>query len=365
MAEPFKHSLGEQQVATLAAALKHAWPRFDAATFTRLGVTGLDALELKARSRHLADALEQTLPNDAAAAFDVLTRSLGSVQHPDEGFGGDAFRYWPLSEYLWRHGPRDVPAALAANQALTQRFTAEFSLRSLLAHAREQTFAALAEWTQHDSPHVRRAVSESTRTRLPWGERVPSLITTPGPTLALLERLKDDPEEYVRRSVANNLNDLSKDHPKLVLDVARAWSSPGRRRLVEHALRTLVKAGDGQALAVLGVKRARLVATGRLSATRVKLGGAVTFEAEVHNQSKASTHVVVEVAVHFARPSGRASVKLFRLGRGEVDGGERRAFSKTLQLVDRSIRTLHAGVHVVELQVNGARQPLGQFALTR
>jgi hypothetical protein len=206
-------------------------------------------------------------------------------------------------------------------------------------------------WTTHESPRVRRAVSESTRARLPWAERVPWL--------------KDDPDEVVRRSVANNLNDLSKDHPALVLEVAHRWLSPKRRRLVKHALRALVKKGDPEALALLGVRTAKREATGALSPKRVRVGGAVTFEAQVRNRSKASTHVVVEAAVHFVRPSGRASVKLFRVGRGELAGGAQRRFSKKFALVDRSIRTLHAGRHVVELQVNGARQPLGEFALSR
>ena len=156
---------------------------------------------------------------------------------------------------------------MQAQHELTQRFTAEFSIRPFIERHPEATLARLAQWTQDPSPHVRRLVSEGTRPRLPWASRLRDFQRDPAPVLALLERLKDDPELYVRRSVANNLNDIGKDHPDLLADVARRWlqnASPERRWIVRHALRSAIKRAEPGALSALGYGAAPTLAIERV-----------------------------------------------------------------------------------------------------
>jgi 3-methyladenine DNA glycosylase AlkC len=367
MGEPFKNLLGAAQVDWLAGRLAAAWPDFLARRFRAAAKRGLEALELKARARHVADALEATLPADKGRAFTLLVAAMESPLEVTQGYGGSVFRYLPVSEYLERHGLADVEAALRANYELTQRFSSEFCVRPLLLGAPGPTLAALAAWAGDPNPHVRRLVSEGTRPRLPWGRQLPPFIADPSPVLPLLERLRDDESEYVRRSVANNLNDIAKDHPEVVLTMAKRWlrgATPARRRLVEHGLRTLLKRGDARALALVGAgDAAALEVRASLAPKRVALGGRVTFSATLTNTSARAVHAVVEARVHFVKAKG-TSVKPFRVARVDLGAGETVEVSKGLALEHRSVRRLFAGRHEVELQVNGVRRPLGAFTLT-
>lgn len=363
MGEPFKNWLNETVVSELARGLAATDSSFPSERFIALSVDGLEKLELKARARHIADALEATLPAEPAAAFDLLVRSLAP---PLEETSGSGFRYFPYSEYLGRRGPEDIEAALAANHALTQRFTSEFCIRSLLTAAPERTLRELSRWVTDPNPHVRRLVSEGTRPRLPWGSRLPAFQRDPAPVLNLLERLRDDPSEYVRRSVANNLNDIAKDHPERVLDVADAWlrdASRERRKLVEHALRTLVKAGHPRALALLGAGGDALRVKAAVTPRAVHVGESVVIRAFVSNGGEEVAHVVVDVRIHFVRPRG-PSVKTFKLGRRDLAPGERYEFRRSYPMLHRTIRQLHEGSHRVEVQVNGRIVRAGAFDLS-
>lgn len=362
MAEPFKNLLNETVVVELARGLAAAEPRFPRKRFVALSLAGLEELELKARARHIADALEKTLPSEAPKAFELLVRSLPP---PLPDTGGSGFRYFPYSEYLGRRGPEDVESALAANHALTQRFTSEFCIRPLLIAAPERTIRELSRWVTDPSPHVRRLVSEGTRPRLPWGSRLPAFQRDPAPVLSLLERLRDDPSEYVRRSVANNLNDIAKDHPEMVLDVAERWlkgASRERRRLVEHALRTLVKKGDPRALALLGAGGDELHVKAKIGPKTVHVGESVRVSALVSNAGDENAHVVVDVRIHFVKPRG-PSAKVFKLGRRDLAPGERYEFARSYPMLHRTIRQLHEGRHEVEVQVNGRIVRAGAFEL--
>jgi 3-methyladenine DNA glycosylase AlkC len=332
--------------------------------FVAAATKGLEPLELKARARHIAAALDDALPRPAARAMDVFVRALGPKLTSD---GGASFAGFALSAWLEAHGLEDVEAALRANYELTQRFTSEFSIRPLLEHATAPTMAALKSWARDDSEHVRRLVSEGTRPRLPWGARLRRFEDEPSPVFELLEALKDDPSEYVRRSVANNLNDHAKDHPDLVLATARRWlkdASKERRRLVEHGLRTLVKRGDARALKLLGVRGSEdLEIAGTVTPRRAALGESVRIEARVRNAGEAEAHVVVDAKVHFLTKRDAASVKTFRLGRVDVGPGEEARVSRPLALVHRTIRTLYPGRHRVDVQVNGRLVEAGAFEL--
>lgn len=254
---------------------------------------------------------------------------------------------------------------MRAQHVLTRLFTAEFSIRAFLEHEPERTLARLAEWTRDPDPHVRRLVSEGTRPRLPWAPRLARFQADPEPVLALLERLKDDPEPYVRRSVANNLNDIAKDHPGRVLAVCRRWmhgAGPDRRALVRHALRSLVKSGDSEALGILGFEAGSpVVVEARIHPREVHIGEKVQVELLLRNPDVGVRAVAVDLRVHFVSANGALRPKVFKGVEAELAPGEVRSARRTVSLRQHTTRTHHPGTHTLELLVNGEIRPAGTF----
>ena len=248
-------------------------------------------------------------------------------------------------------------ASLAAMPALTQRFSCEFAIRPFVERHRELTFAQLADWVADPNVHVRRLVSEGTRPRLPWGRRLTALQRDPRPLWPLLERLRDDPELYVRRSVANSLNDVAKDHPALAVEVANRWladAPPGREWIVRHALRTLIKQGDRSALRALGYGTAKVDAVRfEVAPRRLALGDALTLRAELRSTARSEQQLVIDYAVHHRRQNGTLSPKVFKWRRAALPVGGTLELEKRHALRPVTTRRYHAGRHRVELLVNG------------
>lgn len=369
MAQPLKAHFGPAVVHRLARELRMTWPQFDAGAFTRDALDGFEALELMPRGIHLARVLRRHLPPDLEAAIDIIVRSARVLSDSSTGGGMAAFFYLPHVAFVGEFGLEAFEASMRAQHELTQKFTAEFSIRAFLAHDEAATLERLAIWASDPSAHVRRLVSEGTRPRLPWAGRLRRFQRDPRPVLALLERLKDDPDEYVRRSVANNLNDIGKDHPDVLLRVARRWwrgAPEPRRRLIRHALRSLVKAGDPRALAVVGYGHAAPVRirSVRIRPTRVAIGGKVVVQVEVENPGTRPADVLIDLRVHFVKARG-TKLKVFKLGTRRIEPGERVTLRKTLSLAHLTTRTPYPGRHRIELQVNGRVRPAGEFVVTR
>lgn len=375
MAEPLKHLLNDSVPPRIAAMLKRAWRGFDTAAFLRHVEPGYDRLELMQRGQRMAEALHAHLPSEVPRALAVLTDSMDPPMGLDakgEPDAGDrpysAFLYLPHSMFIATHGLPHVDEAMRAQHALTQRFTAEFSLRPYLLHHRETTLARLHAWAQDDNAHVRRAASEGTRPRLPWAPRLPDFQKDPGLALPLLDALKDDPSSYVRRSVANHLGDIAKDHPDVATDTARHWlrgASAEREALVRHGLRFLVKQGHAGALDVLGVGHAVALEVRAVSVTpaRAHIGGKLRVEADLHNPSPRPQRVLADLQVHYVKASGGTSPKVFKLSMLDIAPGATVSVGKTLSLAQMTTRTHHPGRHGVALLLNGRAYPLGHFDL--
>ena len=279
-----------------------------------------------------------------------------------------AFLYLPHSLFIARHGLAHFEDAMRAHHALTQRFTAEFSLRPYLMHHREPTLARLHAWARDDSAHVRRAASEATRPRLPWAPRLPEFQRNPGLALPLLDALKDDASSYVRRSVANHLGDIAKDHPTHAAHTARAWlrdASPQRQALVRHGLRYLVKQGHADALAALGLGHAvtLVVQAVRITPQQPQIGAKLRIEADLHNPEPHSQRVLADLEVRYVKANGQTAPKVFKLATLDIAPGQTVTLGKTLSLAQMSTRTHHPGRHSVALLLNGQAQPLGHFDL--
>jgi 3-methyladenine DNA glycosylase AlkC len=262
-----KNLLGPEAAECLAHNVAVVFPAFDTAGFIRAALHEIEPLGILERGRRFAEALKQHLPAEFEAATDILVRSLTPPLDETSDLGLAVFFYLPHVSFVAQYGldpafnaGRDpFDAAMRAQHALTQRFSAEFSIRPFLIQAPERTLDRLRDWTRDPSPHVRRLCSEGTRPRLPWAPRIPAFVRDPRPVLPILEALKDDPSLYVRRSVANHLGDIAKDHPELALSACERWlagASNERRWVIRHALRHPARKGVPAALALRAVARA-------------------------------------------------------------------------------------------------------------
>ncbi|NOS70140.1 MAG: DNA alkylation repair protein [Verrucomicrobia bacterium] len=249
-----KDLLDREAIDCLVLNVGRVYRRFDGASFRRAALRGLKPLGILQRGQHLASALREHLPERYESAAEVLIRSLGPPLDGTDEFGLAPFFYLPHVCFVGaygvdaKHNGGDDPfeTSMKAQHELTRRFSAEFSMRAFLLHDPKRTLARLMKWTRDPSPHVRRLCSEGARPRLPWAVRIPAFIADPRPVLPILEALKDDPELYVRRSVANHVGDIAKNHPKLAFEICERWlesASTERRWVIRHALRHPAKKG--------------------------------------------------------------------------------------------------------------------------
>jgi 3-methyladenine DNA glycosylase AlkC len=382
MAEAFKNLINPGTVSQAGEHLQRVWPAFDRRAFESRARTGLEDLEFKARAMQVADALEATLPEKFDAACAVLEAGLapplaldavGEPVNLASGRGDAAQKglsgwvLWSAGDFVARRGLDHVPRALECLHAITQRFTAEFAIRPFIQHAPQVTLATLAGWVNDPSAHVRRLVSEGSRPRLPWGLRLQALVLDPSPALPLLRALQDDDSAYVRRSVANHLNDIAKDHPDLVAQ----WvvdhlqgASAQRIALLRHASRSLIKQGHGPTLSAWGLGqglqgRASLA----LSQSRAAVGGSIDLAVTLDAKATAAQTLVIDYAVHHMRANGTLSPKVFKGWKLTLGAGETRTLQKRHSLRPVTTRRLYPGLHQIELLINGQVCASAEFEL--
>lgn len=355
----FRDVFNPRVIRTLADNLKAAWPDFDADAFARDASDGLDALTMNARSAQITDALTRYLPDDFTVAAPLVIEALDDVEVEPGKTHWDGFIVLPQCAWVVQHGLDHFDLSMRALYHLTQRLSAEGYLRALIDAHPERALARLGAWVEDPNPHVRRLVSEGTRSRLPMTGRYRRFEREPAPLIALLDVLRDDPSEYVRRSVANNLNDLSKDRPEVVLDVLERWSegaSDGTRWVIGHALRTLLKAGDARALALVGFAPVSDVEVAvRVLTPRVCIGGALEFEATLTSTSDAPQRLMLDYAVGFVKARGERRDKVFKWTKRTLAPGSSVTLTRRQHMRPTSGRKLYPGVHTLALQLNGRR----------
>jgi 3-methyladenine DNA glycosylase AlkC len=356
-----KHLIGEEAVRRVARAVAQQYPPFDRKRFERDMLAALPRLELMDRARAIAAHLHATLRLDFREAIQVLLRAL-EAEGGEPGFHNAGYLH-----YVGKYGLGEPEASLEALGRMTVHFSGEFDIRPFLLQHTALALAYVHRWARHPDWRVRRLASEGTRPRLPWGVRLTNFVADPRPVLEILELLKDDPDENVRRSVANNLNDISKDHPEAALEAARRWldGAPDERRgLVRHALRTLTRQGNAAAIGLLGFDHhAEVRLSGlRVAPSRVPIGGEIRFSFTLTAPDKAPAAVAVDYAVHYLRSRGERYRKVFRLAKRKLAPGERAQFEKRHALRPLSVRRLYPGKHALEVLVNG--KSLGRRAFT-
>ncbi len=357
MAEPFKNMFREETVRELAETMADAGP-FAVEAFVADAMDGLEDLELKDRVRRLSNCLKQHLDGDYRKALEHILRALPPPLEEAEGVTR-GFVIWPLCQFVEDHGVRDPEASLPALYQLTRRFSAEFAIRPFLIREPDRTLAQLLQWVEDSDQHVRRWVSEGSRPRLPWGQRLQFLVDDPSPVLPLLEALRDDPEEYVRRSVANNLNDIAKDHPDVVVNVCRRWSkgaSKNRQRLIRHALRSLIKQGHPSALELLGYGPPELEILRFLAPKKASVGDSVQLELRLRSTGECGQKLVIDYAMHSPALRGRRSRKVFKWKTAAVAAGGVLESRHRHSFRPVSTRPTRPGEYLFELLINGTSQ---------
>ncbi|MCU1517374.1 MAG: alkylation repair protein [Pseudarthrobacter sp.] len=344
-----------------AAAPGTQWPDLAAAATT------LDELSLRGRTDRISEALLRDLQRLPGSGYPTAA-GIFRIALDNPGFTG--WILWPVSEAavtlaLGSDARQDFTDALALLAQLTPRLTGEFAIRRLLAHDPATALEAIHLWTEHPDEHVRRLASEGTRAYLPWAVRVPDLVRRPEATLPILDALYRDPSEYVRRSVANHLNDLARHAPGLVVATAAGWLAapdPNTPWVVRHGLRTLIKKGHPEALALQGFAPASVAVTSlRLDRQVVAMPGDLGFEFEISNTGAVEARLAVDYAVHYRKANGGQAAKIFKLTALTLAAGETRTLAKRHAFRQMTTRVHYPGAHALELQINGIRHGRADF----
>ena len=362
-----KDGLGEPAVDRIIEALQAAGAQFCADSFRRDALSSLDQLELKDRVRHLITVMSVHLPSSFPETAYILGEIKEHWPEPDDDHQY-YFAAWPIVDYVAKFGLNHPKIALPLLRYLTPLFTAEFAIRSFLEVHPEETYSQMLMWCLDSNEHVRRLASEGIRPRLPWGKQLSQYIKDPAPVVSLLQNLKDDPSDYVRRSVANNLNDISKDHPKLVIETCKSWQNErvtAREWIIRHATRTLVKEGHPDVFPLLGYtsKPQLSVDPPILSNHHIMLGEPLDIIVKISSNSEDKQYVVVDYAVHYIKANGQSSAKVFKWKNLRLKPGQSVTLEKTHPFKKVTTRRHYQGTHKIELLINGKHASESSFEL--
>ncbi len=354
------HLFNEVKVKKLAKDIKTVYPEFQEKKFVKVVVGKFPQLELMQRIAHISTMLRQYLPPDYLQALAVLVASLPAPCDPtksDDDFG--EFIYAPYGHFVSEYGceKRYLKQSLTAIKEITQRFSCEWAIRNYLNTFSKETLAELKKWTKDPHYHVRRLVSEGTRPNLPWAKKV---SITSVDTLPLLELLYTDKTRYVTRSVANHLNDIAKGHPSLVVETLKRWQVSGKQNetemkfILKHSLRTLVKQGNKDALALLGYGSTKVsLELFVIKTPKVKIGEVLEFSCVLQSTDKTPQDFIVDYIIDFKKANGTHAQKVHKLKATHLKPKEKVTLTKKHPLRVMTTRTLYPGEHKVTLQVNG------------
>lgn len=360
-----KEIFNRARLRQIADEMSAVQSRFDSRKFLQLATRDLDALSIMQRLRQTAVSLGAVLPERFPDAIAELKKLAPRI--------GDRFVAMVLSEYVAVFGLEQFDASMRALRHFTVFGSGEFAIRHFLKRDFDRTITVMEEWAHHENEHVRRLASEGSRPRLPWSFKLDAAIADPSKTWKILDALKADPSESVRRSVANHLNDITKDHPDWVIERVSPWliedkssmKDPRPAGIVRHALRTLIKKGEPRALALIGATGKAQVRVETFSVTprRVKLGGSISLSFEIVGTSPKPQNLVVDYAIHYVKKSGETSRKVFKLRQFELAPAGTFQLARNQTLRNFTTRVHYSGRHAVELLVNGESLASSYFDL--
>ena len=364
--EPFKNRYNQASIAELSKALESSTKNFDAARFLDLALRQLHTLEMKERVNQITEALHAALDSSYQVSLEALVAVIKSSTNP-EGLTG--FILWPIANYIEVYGRNSRHLSFQGIFLVTKQFTGEFAIRPFIEDDPEDTMKTLLEWSLDPCEHVRRLSSEGARPNLPWGKKVRWLNQNPDRLIAILERLRHDSSLYVRKSVANHLNDISRIDPSLLIKTLRAWDKdPGIHGLwiKRHALRSLLKQGHCDALSLMGFASETQISIHdlNLSSHQVPIGGELELSFALKNEGSQAANLMVDYIIGFRKANGSLSDKVFKLKTVQLKANTLLRIRKKISLKPVTTRTLYAGIHEVKIQVNGKVKAQVDFLLT-
>lgn len=368
MAEPLKNIYNDIFFAELTTSLQKALPGFDAKKMiAAVKNNEWPAMELKQRMRHLSTVLHNQLPGNYKKKLSQVLQLVKAL--PAESkvqYSGLAYMYIP--DFLEQYGLNDIGLSLQAMEKINLVTSCEFAIRPYLIADQKKVMAQMLMWSKHPHESIRRFASEGCRPRLPWAMAIPSLKKDPSPVLPVLENLKKDDSLYVRKSVANNLNDISKDHPELVMQIAQKWQghSAATDWIIKHGCRGLLKSGHKEILHLFGTGADIKCSIKGLavSKTTLKTGEDFQFSFQLQLQEKKETRLRLEYAVYYRKANGTLSKKIFKINEGLYRHDQPYSFSRKHSFKDLTTRKHHAGKHAIAVVVNGNELAKKEFMLT-
>lgn len=318
----------------------------------------LDALGFGERSNLIRDALAEYLPEEFPKAVDILLKALGP-ELKDAGITDwESFILWPQTAFVSKYGKNHFGISMNALYEMTKRFSAECDLRTFIEVDYERAMEILHTWCDDPSPHVRRLVSEGTRPRLPLAGRIKRFQNDPRPVIALLDKLKDDEVEYVRRSVANNINDIAKDNPEIAVITLKKWctdKNPAVQWVVRHAARSLVKQGHPEVIGMLGYAQNPGISVSGLAINpnQQERGGKIEMSFSIHSNENFDQQLVIDFVLYFNKANNKLSPKVFKLRDLLLKAQKTADIKKIFTLKNTAGRTIYTGRHFIEIQING------------
>jgi len=360
MADLLKNKLNHESLLEFALIIQSAYNAFQVDEFLKSTMDETwDDLELKARGRQITMNLGKYLPADYSAAISIIDEIVAKcnwffcILFPDfvEVYGQDELN-WDIS--------------IAALERYTQYSSSEWAVRPFIINHEGRMMSQMYAWSKHENEHVRRLASEGCRPALPWAQALNSFKKDPAPVLPILEQLKTDPSLYVRNSVANNLNDISKTHPDLVVKIAKDWYGKNEHTnwIVKHGCRTLLKKGNRDVLAIFGYDDLTSVDVSdfALGATSILLGDDITFSFAILTEG--ATKVRLEYGIDYVKSNGKRNRKIFQISEILLKENQKKFYTKKHSFADVSTRKHYPGTHSITLIVNGLERGTMDFDLT-
>jgi len=359
MAERLKDMFFTQEsIDKFADAIQKQSPDFDKKRFLQIMFDkSFETKELLDKMRHTTSCLFETLPQPYNKALDILIKAAPDVK---------GFEAMALPDFVATYGMDAWDQSLSALGYFTKYYSSELAVRPFLHKDPKKGMAQMAAWADDKDPRVRRLASEGCRPRLPWAMALPKFKIDPTPILPILEKLKNDTSEDVRRSVANNLNDISKDNPDLALEICEKWygHSENTDKIVKHACRTMLKAGNKRALAIFGYSDPSLIAVKNLKLDKkaLSIGDDMTFSFDLAVTHKSK--VRLEYAVYFVKAKGKLSKKVFQIFEKDYEGGTY-SISRKQSFQEQTTRKHYPGTHQIAIIANGEEKAKVTFELKK
>lgn len=363
MAEPLKNLYSKKFYAHISEVFQDTIPGFDEKQFVKeIFCKEWKSYELKERMKHTSKVLHQFLPAKFSQAAKIIIKTCKEFQKRSYDQYGLEFMFFP--DYVETYGIEDLKSSLKVMESITELTSCEFAIRPFIIKYPKEAMSKILSWSTHKNLHVRRLASEGSRPRLPWAMALPDFKKDPSSVLPILENLKEDDSENVRRSVANNLNDISKDHPKVLLKIAKEWKgiSLETDAIVKHASRTLLKAGDPAIMKYYGLDTKGVsVSNFKVVNPKVKVGEYVKFGFDLHLSKK--KYLRLEYAIHFLLKNGKQNKKVFKISEKDYVKDSTTRVERGHSFKPISTRTYYAGMHGVSIIVNGVEFGKAEFSV--